>query len=51
MILKVAVVGTGYFSQFHSDAWRRLPGARLAAVCSLEPASLVEAAARHLIPR
>ena len=51
MTLKVAVVGTGYFSQFHFDAWRRLPGARLVAVCSLEPASLVEAAARHLIPR
>jgi predicted dehydrogenase len=51
MTLKVAVVGSGYFSQFHFDAWRRLPGARLVAVCSLEPASLVEAAARHLIPR
>ena len=51
MTLKVAVVGTGYFSQFHFDAWRRLPGARLVAVCSLEPAGLVEAAARHLIPR
>jgi D-apiose dehydrogenase len=51
MTLKVAVAGTGYFSQFHFDAWRRLPGANLAAVCSLEPASLVEAAARHLIPR
>jgi predicted dehydrogenase len=51
MTLKVAVVGSGYFSQFHFDAWRRLPGAQLVAVCSLEPASLVEAAARHLIPR
>ena len=51
MTVKVAVVGTGYFSQFHFDAWRRLPGARLVAVCSREPASLVAAAARHLIPR
>jgi predicted dehydrogenase len=51
MTLKVAVVGSGYFSQFHFDAWRRLPGAQLVAVCSLEPASMVEAAARHLIPR
>jgi predicted dehydrogenase len=51
MTLKVAVVGTGYFSQFHFDAWRRLPGARLVAVCSLESAGLVDAAARHLIPR
>ena len=51
MTIKVAVAGTGYFSQFHLEAWRRLPGARLVAVCSLDPASLVEAAARYLIPR
>jgi predicted dehydrogenase len=49
--IKVAVAGTGYFSQFHFDAWRRLPGVKLVAVCSLDPASLVEAAARYLIPR
>lgn len=51
MTLKVAVAGTGYFSQFHLDAWRRLPEVKLVAACSLEPASLVEAAARYLIPR
>jgi predicted dehydrogenase len=51
MTIKVAVAGTGYFSQFHFDAWRRVPGAKLVAVCSLDPASLVEAAARYLIPR
>jgi predicted dehydrogenase len=51
MTLKVAVVGTGYFSQFHFDAWRRLPAVKLVGVCSLDPAGLVEAAARHLIPR
>ena len=51
MTLKVAVAGTGYFSQFHLDAWRRLPEVRLVAACGLEPASLVEAAARSLIPR
>ena len=33
--LKVAAVGTGYFSQFHYDAWSRLP-VELAACCSLE---------------
>ena len=26
--LKVAAVGTGYFSQFHYDAWSRISGAR-----------------------
>ena len=51
MTIPVAVAGTGYFSQFHFDAWRRLPGVKLVAVCSLDPASLVEAAARYLIPR
>jgi predicted dehydrogenase len=51
MTIKVAVAGTGYFSQFHFDAWRRLRGVKLVAVCSLDPASLVEAAARYLIPR
>jgi predicted dehydrogenase len=51
MTIRVAVAGTGYFSRFHLDAWRRLPGVKLVAACSLEPASLVEAAARYLIPR
>jgi predicted dehydrogenase len=51
MVLKVAVVGTGYFSRFHLDGWARLPEAQLVAVCSLDPAGLVDAAARHLIPR
>jgi D-apiose dehydrogenase len=51
MVLKVAVAGTGYFSQFHFDAWTRLPEVKLVAVCSLDPAGLVDAAARHLIPR
>ncbi len=32
--LKVAAVGTGYFSRFHYDAWRRL-GVEVAGVCSL----------------
>jgi predicted dehydrogenase len=51
MTIKVAVVGTGYFSRFHLDGWARLPEAKLVAVCSLDAAGLVDAAARHLIPR
>jgi D-apiose dehydrogenase len=51
MVLKVAVVGTGYFSQFHFDGWSRLGEVQLVAVCSLDPAGLVDAAARYLIPR
>src|SRR3954462_15012326 len=31
--LRGAIVGCGYFSQFHVDAWRRMPGVTLAAAC------------------
>ena len=51
MVLKVAVVGTGYFSRYHFDGWSRLPEVKLVAVCSLDPAGLVDAAAPYLIPR
>jgi D-apiose dehydrogenase len=51
MTIKVAVVGSGYFSQFHFDGWCRLPEVQLVAVCSLDPAGLVDAAARHAIPQ
>jgi D-apiose dehydrogenase len=51
MTLRVAIAGTGYFSRFHFEAWRRIPGARLVAAASLDPAGLVEAAARHVVPR
>lgn len=30
---RVAMVGAGYFSQFHMDAWGRMPRAQLAGVC------------------
>jgi predicted dehydrogenase len=26
------LIGAGFFAQFHAEAWRRLPGARLTAV-------------------
>ncbi len=32
--LRVAAVGTGYFSQFHLEAWTRMPGVTLAGICS-----------------
>ncbi len=51
MTVRVAVVGTGYFSRYHFDAWRRIAGVELVAVCSLDAAGLVDAAARYLIPR
>jgi len=33
--LRVACIGTGYFSQFHYDAWRRINNVELIASCSL----------------
>lgn len=35
---RVAVIGLGYFSQFHLAAWQALPGAELCAVTDLDPA-------------
>ncbi|MEM9047098.1 MAG: Gfo/Idh/MocA family oxidoreductase [Pseudomonadota bacterium] len=44
--LPVAVVGAGYFGQFHYDAWSRMPEVRLAAICVRNPDGAAETAAR-----
>jgi predicted dehydrogenase len=44
-------VGTGYFSQYHMDAWRRTAGARIAAIASLDRAQAEEVAAQYGISR
>ncbi len=31
--LRVAVIGTGYFSQFHLQGWKQVAGARVVALC------------------
>ena len=41
---RLAAVGTGYFSQFHYDAWRRMD-IDLVGVCSLDMARAAETAA------
>jgi predicted dehydrogenase len=33
-LVKVATAGTGYFSQFHYGAWKRLPSVRLVGICN-----------------
>lgn len=43
--VRVAAIGAGYFSRFHIDAWSRMPGAELVAVCDRDGAK-AEAAAR-----
>lgn len=49
MTLRVATAGTGFFSQFHYDAWSRLP-VELVACCSLDAKLVEELAALHNIP-
>lgn len=44
-------VGTGYFSQFHFDAWRRCEGAEIVAVASLDADQAQAAVARYGIAR
>lgn len=37
-VIRVAVVGAGYFSQFHYDAWRRISGVEVVAICDVNMA-------------
>lgn len=43
--LRVAVVGAGYFSRFHYDAWRRIPEIEVVAVCDRDSEKARQAAA------
>ncbi len=45
--LRVAVLGAGYFSQFHCRAWRRMSNAELAAVCDLDQERARDTAAQY----
>ena len=47
--LRVAIVGCGYFAQFHHDAWNRLGDlAQVVAVCDQDEAKALGAAKLHL---
>ncbi len=50
MPVRVAVIGAGYFAQFHHDAWARLPGAELVAIADLEMDKAAQAASKHNVP-
>src|SRR5579872_6515182 len=41
--LRGALIGCGYVAGFHLDAWRRVEGAQLAALCDRDPARLERA--------
>jgi predicted dehydrogenase len=49
--LRVATVGAGYFSQFHHDAWTRIAGVSLVAVCDTDRTKAEGFAKRFGIPR
>ena len=52
MTIRVAAIGTGYFSQHHYDAWGRIPGVTLEAVCTRRnEAKLREIAQRYRVRR
>ncbi|MEM6363463.1 MAG: cyclase family protein [Planctomycetota bacterium] len=44
------LIGAGYFSDFHLDAWRRMPSAEIVCVCDLDQQRARESAARHGVP-
>ncbi len=44
--LRGAVVGCGYVSQFHLEAWAKAPRAKIVAVCDLDQSKLSAAASR-----
>lgn len=49
--LRGVLIGAGYFSQFHADAWGRLPDVDLVAVCDADPARAQALADRYGIAR
>lgn len=49
--MRGALVGCGYVSQFHLQAWRQVPGVEIAAVCDLDGRRAAERAARFSIER
>jgi predicted dehydrogenase len=37
-VIRVGLLGLGYFARFHAEAWTRIPGARLHATADADPA-------------
>lgn len=48
-VLKVAIIGTGYFSQFHYAAWQRMPDVQLVGLLTLDDAQGTEFITRYEI--
>ena len=48
--LRVAVIGAGFFSQFHFEAWQRIAGAEIVAACDLPGTNVAEKMAAQFGP-
>lgn len=48
--LKGVMIGAGFFARFHADGWKRVEGARIAAVADIDAGRAREFAARWGIP-
>jgi D-apiose dehydrogenase len=51
MVRRGVVIGAGYFSDFHLDAWRRLPGAEIVCICDLDETKARQAADKYSIAK
>ncbi len=49
--LRGLVIGAGYFSDFHLDAWSRIDGVEIIAICDLDLAKAERAATKFAISR
>lgn len=50
-VLKVICVGAGYFADFHFEAWKRMPGLELLAICDLDEQKAAAFARKYQIPK
>jgi D-apiose dehydrogenase len=48
---RIAVVGAGYFSQFHLDGWAQLAGSQVVALCDTNESKALAVAHRYKIPK
>jgi predicted dehydrogenase len=46
-LIKGVCIGAGYFSDYHLDAWRRIPQVELTAICDVDPIKAKNAAEKH----
>ncbi len=49
--LKGVGIGAGYFSQFHYDAWKRIPQVEITAVCDVEGSKAEDTGKKYAIPQ